>query len=164
MKEVDSQSTENKQFTSRQKDVIEEAGVRSKCPISIALDLLGDKWTILILRDMLIFGKQYYGDFLKSGEHISTNLLADRLKRLERWKMVTREVDAENAAKVRYQLTEKGRQFAPVLVKLLLWSGEYHEAWLPEGMEERLEKDPMGLERDLLQIMMGQADSRDDEE
>ncbi|QQE13911.1 helix-turn-helix transcriptional regulator [Planctomycetota bacterium] len=136
--------------------------MRSLCPINVALEMLGDKWTILILRDMLIFGKRYYGEFLKSSEGISTNLLADRLKRLEKWHMVVREQGVVKGAKVRYELTEKARRFGPVMVKLLMWSGEFHETWMPEGMRELLDSDPVTLEKQLIG-MIEKASARREE-
>ncbi len=101
---------------------------------------------MLVLRDMIMMGKRYYGEFLKSGEGISTNLLADRLKRLEKGGLVTREVDKQHGAKVRYELTEKGWDFGAVLVKLILWSGTHYETAIPADKQELLKDDPAKLE------------------
>jgi len=98
---------------------------RSDCPISYALDLFGDKWTLLIIRDMLFKQKQRYGQFAESEEKISTNILADRLARLEGEELVTKEADPENGRQVVYALTSKGLDLAPMLIEMILWSAKY---------------------------------------
>ncbi len=98
---------------------------RSGCPISNALDILGDRWTLLILRDLTMRGKFYYGDFLSSGEKIATNILADRLQVLERQGIITKRRDTHVGTKYRYQLTRKGLDLLPVLVELMIWGAKY---------------------------------------
>ena len=98
---------------------------RSDCPISYALDLIGDKWTLLIIRDMLFKQKRRYGQFAESDEKISTNILADRLARLEVEGLVTKEADSENGRQVVYSLTPKALDLAPMLIEMILWSAKY---------------------------------------
>jgi DNA-binding HxlR family transcriptional regulator len=96
--------------------------MRSPCPISNALDLLGDRWTLLVIRDLLLFGKSQYGEFLESPEGIATNILADRLKRLERAGIVEKRALEDRPDRHRYVLTAKGRDLRPVLDELVRWA------------------------------------------
>lgn len=98
---------------------------RSDCPISFALDIFGDRWTLLVIRDLLFKGKSRYRDFFESEERIATNILADRLKSLEEHGIITRHVAPRNAGGVSYQLTAKGLDLAPMLVELILWSATH---------------------------------------
>jgi DNA-binding HxlR family transcriptional regulator len=98
---------------------------RSDCPISFALDIFGDRWTLLVIRDLLFKGKSHYRDFVESEERIATNILADRLKSLEEHGIVTRNVAPRNAGGVSYRLTPKGLDLAPTLVELILWSATH---------------------------------------
>ena len=88
---------------------------RSPCPIANTLDILGDKWTLLVVRDLLFLGKRLYGEFMQSGEGIPTNILADRLKRLEETGLVTKEPYQSNPIRHQYRLTRKGAELFPVL-------------------------------------------------
>ena len=110
---------------------------RSTCPVSTSLDVLGDKWTLLILRDMLFAGKSTYGQFLQSAEKMATNILADRLAALEANGLVTKAVAADKKSKFTYRLTEKGLDIVPLLVELVLW-GARHCATIvsPDLLEE----------------------------
>src|SRR5262245_5896751 len=98
---------------------------RSGCPVSFTLDLLGDKWTLLIVRDMIFMGKKYYREFLESAEGIATNILADRLKRLEREGIINRCNDPENQTQFIYELTDKGLDLLPVILQMILWGAKY---------------------------------------
>jgi len=100
---------------------------RSTCPISTALDIFGDKWSLLIVRDMVFKGMSTYGDFLNGGEKIATNILADRLMLLETSGIITRQKHPESKVKVLYKLTPKGIDLVPALVEIILWSEKYHE-------------------------------------
>ena len=100
---------------------------RSGCPISFALDLFGDRWTLLVLRDLVLRGKQHYRDFLSSDEGIASNILSDRLKRLEAAGIVSREADAGDKRQVVYAPTPKGRALLPVLLEIAAW-GASHDA------------------------------------
>ena len=98
---------------------------RSGCPISYALDIFGDKWTLLIIRDMLFKQKRRYGQFAESEEKIATNILADRLTKLEVEGLVTRQTDPENGRQIVYALTSKALDLAPMLIEMILWSAKY---------------------------------------
>lgn len=95
---------------------------RSGCAVSNALDLIGDKWTLLIIRDLLFYDKNTYGDFLKSDEKIATNILADRLTLLENNGIIKKQVHPENKTKYLYRITEKGLDLLPIIAELVLWS------------------------------------------
>jgi DNA-binding HxlR family transcriptional regulator len=94
---------------------------RSNCAISCALDVIGDKWTLLIVRDLFL-GRSRYGEFLTSGEGIPTNILARRLRRLEEAGLVERKVDPRPRSRYAYRLTRSGRRLGPVLDALIDWA------------------------------------------
>ena len=98
---------------------------RSDCPLSYALEIFGDKWTLLILRDLLFKHKRRFSQFAESAEKISTNILADRLLRLEAEGLVTRQVAPENGRQVVYALTPKALDLIPLLVEMIVWSAKY---------------------------------------
>jgi DNA-binding HxlR family transcriptional regulator len=99
---------------------------RSSCPLSCSLDLLGDRWTLLVIRD-LFGGKSRYGEFLDSPERIPTNILAERLHRLEQAGLITSSPYQQNPPRYAYALTAKGKDLKPVLAALALW-GMRHES------------------------------------
>ena len=99
---------------------------RSDCPISLSLDIFGDKWTFLIIRDLVFDGKRFYSDFLNSKEGIATNILSDRLKKLEQNGIIISRKYEKLKTKKEYILTEKGKHLVPVLVEMILWSARYH--------------------------------------
>ena len=98
---------------------------RSPCPIANTLDILGDKWTLLVVRDLLFLGKRLYGEFMQSGEGIPTNILADRLKRLEETGLVTKEPYQSNPVRHQYRLTRKGAELFPVLRAIIRWANKH---------------------------------------
>ena len=100
--------------------------MRSDCPVSYALDFWGDKWTFLIIRD-LIQGKKFYKDFRGSKEGIATNILSDRLKKLEQNGLIESRVYEKLKTMKEYRLTEKGKDLIPVLVEIMLWSNKYQQ-------------------------------------
>ena len=99
---------------------------RSGCPVSVSLDLVGDRWSLLIVRDMMVRGYRTFREFQRAGEGIATNILADRLQKLEDGGILKREPAAEDGRSTHYRLTEKGIALAPVLLELLIW-GAHHE-------------------------------------
>ena len=124
-------------------NVMKEIHYRSDCPISFSLDYLGDKWVLLILRDLIFTDKCTYGDFLASKEKIATNILADRLKLLEVNGFITSTVSLEKKNKFIYRLTEKGIDLVPAIIELMIWGSKYN----PPGAEEvikKLEQDKQG--------------------
>ncbi len=98
---------------------------RSHCPVSCALDVLGDKWTLLIVRDLIIHGSRTYSDFCESPEKISTNVLAARLKHLSKLRLIERvNPDGANRGNA-YQLTKSGRALEPILQAYVEWAQTY---------------------------------------
>lgn len=95
---------------------------RSGCAIANALEILGDRWTLVIIRDLMFTNRNEFGHFLASGEGISTNILTERLKRLQRYGVISKEPHPEHGKKYCYSLTEKGLKLAPTLIELSLWS------------------------------------------
>lgn len=98
---------------------------RSNCPINFVLETFGDKWTLLIVRDLMFKGKQTYGELLQSDEKISTNILANRLKRLEEHGIITKSVASENGSSFIYSLTSKGSDLLPVMLEITAWSAKH---------------------------------------
>ena len=104
---------------------------RSPCPIASTLDLVGDRWTFLILRDLLT-GKQRYGEFLDSPEGITTSILADRLKRMEAAGLLDKQPYQTNPLRYAYRLTERGRDLHPVLQEICRWANRHiPDTWIP---------------------------------
>ena len=98
---------------------------RSDCPISCSLDIWGDKWSLLIIRDLMFAKECTYGDFLKSPEGIATNILASRLLVLEENKIIEKLDHPDSKAKVLYKLTRKGIDLLPILIEIHLWAEKY---------------------------------------
>ena len=98
---------------------------RSGCPINLSLEVLGDGWSLLILRDMIFAGKRHFREFLRSEEGISSNILADRLGRLSEEGMVTKAPDPTHKQKAIHSLTEKSIALVPVFVQLGVWGSTY---------------------------------------
>lgn len=113
---------------------------RSDCPIHFALETFGDRWTLLVLRDLLLKGRSTYGELLGGGEGIATNILADRLRRLEEDGLI------EHRADGRYRPTAKAIDLLPVLVEMIVWSAAYDPATAaPATFVERARLDRAGL-------------------
>lgn len=93
---------------------------RSDCPISSALDVFGDRWTLVVVRD-LAMGKSRYGELAAAPEKIPTNILADRLKQLEMYEVIERVAYQERPKRYEYRLTGKGRDLAPILQAMAEW-------------------------------------------
>jgi DNA-binding HxlR family transcriptional regulator len=98
---------------------------RSTCPVSTSLDVLGDKWTLLILRDIVFAGKSTYGQFLQLEEKMATNILADRLAVLESQGILTKAVAADKKSKFTYCLTGKGVDTIPIIIEFVLWGAKH---------------------------------------
>ncbi len=98
---------------------------RSDCPINFALEVFGDPWSLLLIRDIVYFGKKTYGEFLASEEGMATNILASRLAHLEQQGILTKRLSASDKRKEEYILTEKGLDLIPVLVEMANWSAQY---------------------------------------
>src|SRR5262249_49662064 len=98
---------------------------RSDCPVNFAVEIFGDRWSLLIIRDIVFWGKKTYGDFLKSREHIATNILAARLARLEQEGILRKVPHGADKRKDLYSLTEKGLDLIPILLDLVAWGAKY---------------------------------------
>jgi DNA-binding HxlR family transcriptional regulator len=101
-----------------------DRGRPSICPIACALDEIGDRWTLVVIRDMYFFKKQRFEEFLQSPEKISTNILSERLKRLEQLGIVTKQPYSAHSQRMSYLLTNRGEELVPVLEALLKWGLE----------------------------------------
>ena len=96
-------------------------GEKSACPISYSLDIFGDRWTLLVLRDLILHGKSRFAEFLESDEGIASNILSDRLGRLEAQGIIARERDPGDRRQKLYMVTEKGLSLTPVLLEIAAW-------------------------------------------
>lgn len=118
----------------------------SGCPVAFGLDTFGDRWTLLVIRDMLLHGKMTYGDFLDSDEHIATNILADRLKHLEAEGVIAKSRDPENRRSNIYRLTPKGVALAPVIFEIIRWSARHSKLNAAQrALLKRIESDREGF-------------------
>jgi DNA-binding HxlR family transcriptional regulator len=116
--------------------------MRSNCPISSALELIGDKWSLLILRDIIIFGKRHFDDFEKSDEGISTNILADRLVKLEYNGIINKAQDVNNKKRYIYSPTIKGLDLLPVMIDMVIWSARHDpHTVVPLSEIKKIKKD-----------------------
>jgi DNA-binding HxlR family transcriptional regulator len=114
---------------------------RSACPISVALDVFGDRWSLLVVRDLLFKGMRTFKAFAAAGEGIATNVLAERLQRLEVAGIIGRAPDPGDARRVLYHLTEKGRALAPVLVEMVIWAARYEDTDAPAATVRAMRRD-----------------------
>ena len=119
---------------------------RSDCPVSCSLDIWGDKWSLLIVRDLMFAKECTYGDFLKSAEGIATNILASRLETLEENKIIEKLDHPDSKAKVLYRLTRKGIDLLPIMLEINLWAEKYFN--IPDdrkAMLKEVKKDRVGF-------------------
>jgi len=123
---------------------------RSDCPTAYALDVFGDRWSLLVIRDMLFAGKRRFGDFLDSQEGIATNILSDRLAKLEAGGIVAVSRDPSDRRRKLYRLTRKGLDLAPLMVEMILWSARYDpRSAAPQAFVRRARRDRAGLLREI---------------
>lgn len=104
---------------------------RSSCLIASTLDLIGDKWSLLIIRDMLMYKKKTFKELYASDEGVATNLLSSRLKLLESLNVITKRKLPENKKENIYLLTEKGMALAPIIMEIVIWSDKYVREYHP---------------------------------
>jgi len=100
---------------------------RSGCPLNASVEMLGDRWSLLIIRDMMLLGYRTFKEFLNSHERIASNILADRLLRLENYGIIACARDPSDGRKQIYSLTPKGLGLAPVLTEMVLWAAAYED-------------------------------------
>ncbi|MDG3086473.1 helix-turn-helix domain-containing protein [Vibrio hannami] len=127
---------------------------RSNCPISNVLDLVGDKWSLLILRDLTFFGKCTYSELQTSDEKMATNILSNRLERLELDGLISKEPDKRDKRRKVYRLTQAGLDMMPIMLEMMIWSSTYEPVTNthPEVVE-RAKNDRENLIKDLLAMM-----------
>ena len=113
---------------------------RSGCPLNASVEVLGDRWSLLIIRDIMLRGFRSYTQFLDSYEHIATNILANRLKKLEGYGIIATQQDSLDRRKLIYTLTEKGMDLAPVLTEMVLWAAAHEKTQNPELIRQ-IKKD-----------------------
>jgi len=127
---------------------------RSQCPISYVLDIFGDKWTLLVIRDLLIFGKRTYGEISSSDEKIATNILADRLAVLEQEGIIIKEKDKEKGSRFIYSITQKGVDLLPVIIEMIRWSATYDtDTKVPPQMIEKVKNERDAFIKEILDAL-----------
>jgi len=114
---------------------------RSGCPVSTSLEILGDRWSLLIIRDLMVRGHHTFKEFQESGERIASNILTDRLRSLEAAGIITAEVEKDDRRRMSYRLTEKGIDLAPMLLELLIWGGKHEQTETPCAVVAEMEKN-----------------------
>ena len=128
------------------------------CPFRYGATVLGDAWALLILRDLVFKEAKHFGDFVAAGENISTNVLADRLARLEAEGVVTKARDPEMAVRVIYRLTDKGRDLVPVLLALVDWSARHDpQTEVPADFIHAYRDDPAAFAASLIAALAGEG-------
>lgn len=118
---------------------------RSTCPINASLEVLGDRWSLLIVRDMLFGGARTYRDFLASDEKIATNILANRLARLQQCGIISSQPNPEDGRSLVYRLTPKGLDLVPVLMELSRWGTRHEAGEPPPGILDAWLADPQAF-------------------
>ena len=120
------------------------------CPITFGLDTFGDRWSLLIIREIMLRGKRTYSEFLEADEGIASNILIARLKHLEAEGIVEKSRDPENRRAYIYELTKKGRDLAPILLEIIIWSGMHDKRpYALKTVLKKIEQDREGLEASL---------------
>jgi DNA-binding HxlR family transcriptional regulator len=109
--------------------------------VSISLEVFGDRWSLLIVRDMMVRGLRTFKDFQESGEAIATNILADRLRRLQKSGIISAEPEPDDGRRVNYRLTKKGIELAPVMLELLIWGARHEQTAAPCAAIEHMERN-----------------------
>jgi DNA-binding HxlR family transcriptional regulator len=105
----------------------------------MSLEVFGDRWSLLIIRDLMVRGFRTFKEFQDSGEGIATNILSDRLQKLEAAGIISAEVEESDARRVNYALTEKGIDLAPVLLELMVWGSRHEETTAPRALIAQME-------------------------
>jgi len=119
---------------------------RSLCPINLVLEAVGDSWSMLIIRDLMLRGHTSYQAFLRSEERIATNILADRLQKLEQNGLISKAADPADARKYIYALTSKGADLAPLLIEMTLFSLKHEQRIdMPKEIVAEIQKNKQGF-------------------
>lgn len=118
---------------------------RSQCPLNIALEIVGDRWSLLILRDLMLKQLTTFKQFQESGECIATNILTDRLRKLQEYGLIVGERAAHDGRVMTYRPTEKSLDLLPAIIELVLWAAKYEQTAAPPKIIQRLKKDRDGF-------------------
>ncbi len=123
----------------------------SGCPVRFGMSQFGDKWSFLIIRDLMFKGRNYYHEFMEAGEGISTNVLATRLADLENNGIVSKSKDPAKGSRFIYSLTQKGIELMPMMLAMMDWSEKYDaETEVPREFIQKLRNDPDKLQEELI--------------
>lgn len=114
---------------------------RSDCPLNVCLEIFGDRWTLLVIRDLLFKSRHEFKDYLAAKERIATNVLSDRLRRLEENGIITKAAHLRDARRVDYRLTEKGLDLAPLMFEMALWATKHEVTEAPGPLLRRMSED-----------------------
>lgn len=126
----------------------------NQCPVRFGLGVFGDRWSLLIIRDLMFRGFTRFQQFLDGGEGISTNVLSDRLRRLESQHVITRKKDPENGRQVIYELTQKGRDLAPVMLSIWAWAEQHDpDTHVSHDFAERIRNEFSTVRDELLHTL-----------
>src|SRR3989338_3925487 len=106
-------------------EILKQSECRSVCPLANALDVVGDRWTLLVIRDLMFMNKHEYHEFANGPEGIATNILSDRLKRLLSTGLIDSRAHPKHRQKKLYYLTSKGKDILPLMVEMIIWGGTY---------------------------------------
>jgi DNA-binding HxlR family transcriptional regulator len=117
----------------------------STCPINASLEVVGDRWSLLVVRDLMFAGYRTFQEFLNAGEGMATNILTDRLAKLSDAGIITKRPDPEDGRRQLYGLTRKGLELAPVLLELSRWGTRHEHGIPPDGVLDRYEADRAGF-------------------
>lgn len=132
------------------------------CPIRFVMGVFGDRWSLLIIRDMMFRGSTRFQDFLDADEGISTNILSDRLSRLEAQQIISRRRDPANGRQVLYALTDKGRDLLPVMLAVIDWAEKYdQDTHVSPEFAERLRSDLWAVRDEMFDAMEGSKSNPD---
>lgn len=126
---------------------------RSDCPISCSLDVFGDKWSLLIIRDIMLREKMSYSEFLNSEEKIASNILVNRLSVLEAENILVKEVSAQNKSKFVYSLTQKGVDLLPIVIEIMDWGAKYNANCPRKELGKKIKKDKARVLQELSQSL-----------
>lgn len=113
---------------------------RSGCPVSISLEIFGDRWSLLIIRDLMVRALRTFREFQESGEGIATNVLSDRLWKLEAAGIIIGEPEETDGRKINYRLTKKGIDLAPLLLEIFVWAARHEQTGASCGIIAEMEK------------------------
>ncbi len=128
---------------------------RSYCPTNYALEHFGDKWSLLIIRDLMFKGKRHYNEFLEGGEKVSTTVLRDKLRNLEQGGIITKQEDVVKKSRIRYSLTDKGIALLPLMIDMILWSAAFDPDTAAAGeFVHRARNDREGLIAELRKALI----------